>query len=138
MPTDAQFHFSEQDIAAYADLTQDFNPIHSDKAFAATTRLGQPIVFGTMSLALVMEVLEQQLGAQAASGCHIETRFVRPVFVGQSLRVALGHRDAAGMVSFSVFTGADDILAMSGQITWPGQEGARGEAADVANRKDLP
>ncbi len=134
MPDDMPFHFSAQDIAAYAELTQDFNPIHSDSDFAATTRLGAPIVFGTMSLALVLEALERASGPAAARGCSVETRFVRPVFVGQSLRVVLGSRDAGGVMAFSVFTGPDDILAMSGQITWPVQA----LAAQAANRKDLP
>ena len=37
-------------VAAYAELTHDFNPIHLDPAFAATTSFGRPIVHGTWSL----------------------------------------------------------------------------------------
>lgn len=118
MSTDTQFDFSENDIAAYADLTQDFNPIHSDKAFSAKTRLGQPIVFGTMTLALVLEALEHRFGSKATLGCNVDVRFLRPVFVGHSLQVTLNDPDTANIANFSVFTGPDDVLAMSGQITW--------------------
>lgn len=115
MTTNYEFQFSEGDIASYADLTQDFNPIHSDKDFAAKTRIGQPIVFGTMTLALVLELLECHLGPKAVFGCTVDVRFVRPVFVGQSLRVELSDYNKDRIVRFSVFTNAD-ILAMSGQI----------------------
>jgi len=36
-------------ILAYAEITGDFNPIHVDPAFAATTAMGGVIAHGTLS-----------------------------------------------------------------------------------------
>ncbi len=65
-------------VAAYAELTQDFNPIHLDPDFAAKTPLGRPIVHGTLTLSLVWPLV--------APGAALELRFVKPVFVGEEVR----------------------------------------------------
>ncbi len=71
--------FGEAEVAAYAALTADFNPIHLDAAFAADTPFGRPIVHGTLFLALAWELLA---GDETAA----EVRFRRPVFVGEPVR----------------------------------------------------
>ena len=54
-------------VAAYAEVTQDFNPLHLDPAFAATTSFGGPIAHGTLNLALVWEAAAATFGASAGS-----------------------------------------------------------------------
>lgn len=72
-------------IAIYADLTQDFNPIHLDPAFAAKTPMGGVIAHGTMSIGLIWQSLEQSLGAPAFDDVDLDIRFVKPVRVGETL-----------------------------------------------------
>jgi acyl dehydratase len=72
-------------IASYADLTQDFNPIHLDPAFAAKTPMGEVIAHGTMSIGLIWQSLEQSLGASAFVDADLDIRFVKPVRLGETL-----------------------------------------------------
>lgn len=78
-------------ILAYARLTEDFNPLHVDPAFAAATPMGGVIAHGTMSLALaLMAAVEAHMGE--GDILELDVRFVAPVRVGDSVRAVL--RDA--------------------------------------------
>jgi len=75
--------FVDQDaINCYADVTGDYNPIHVDPAFAATTEMGGVIAHGTMSLNLIWQTLERTLGFDAVANLELDIRFRRPVRVG--------------------------------------------------------
>ena len=79
-------------INAYARITDDFNPIHTDPAFAATTPMGGVIAHGTMSLNLIWQMAAQNFrGDFERIGMKI--RFVAPVRPGD--RVAAGGRRTA-------------------------------------------
>lgn len=71
-------------IDAYAEITDDFNPIHTDQAFAATTAMGGVIAHGTMSLNLIWEMAEANFGSD---GRHIglTVRFRAPVRPGDTI-----------------------------------------------------
>lgn len=73
---------TEDVIQAYATLTNDFNPIHVDAAFAATTPMGRPIAHGTMSLCLIWQWLQRNFGAQSLADTDLQVRFVKPVYIG--------------------------------------------------------
>lgn len=69
-------------ILAYAEITGDFNPIHVDPAFAATTAMGGVIAHGTLSMNLIWQLVSTNFGADACQGADIEVRFAHPVRVG--------------------------------------------------------
>ncbi|WP_111735807.1 MaoC family dehydratase [Roseovarius amoyensis] len=66
-------------IMAYADLTDDYNPIHVDREFAEKTEMKGIIAHGTMSLNLIWQSLRKTLGNEAVAGARLNIRFVRPV-----------------------------------------------------------
>jgi 3-hydroxybutyryl-CoA dehydratase len=66
-------------IRLYAEISNDFNPIHLDPEFAAATPMRGVIAHGMLSLALVWQSLRATYGAAAAEGAKLEVRFVRPV-----------------------------------------------------------
>jgi 3-hydroxybutyryl-CoA dehydratase len=72
-------------IAAYAELTNDFNPIHLDPEFAARTPMGGVIAHGTMSIGLIWQSLQRSLGAKAFAGAKLDVRFIKPVRLGEVL-----------------------------------------------------
>lgn len=72
-------------IAAYAELTNDFNPIHLDAEFAARTPMGGVIAHGTMSIGLIWQSLQRSLGVGAFAGARLDVRFVKPVRLGETL-----------------------------------------------------
>lgn len=68
-----------ESILNYADVTNDYNPIHVDQEFAAKSPMKGVIAHGTMSVALIWQALKNTLGADALNRVHLEIRFVRPV-----------------------------------------------------------
>jgi len=103
-------------VASYAALTDDYNPIHLDPAFAAGTAFGRPIVHGTLGLNLVLEAIERTFGEVPAT-LSLDARFVRPVPVGTAIRAGGRLRDAAaGLYEVFVETSAGE-RAVEGTCT---------------------
>jgi 3-hydroxybutyryl-CoA dehydratase len=75
----------EREIGLYADLTNDYNPIHVDAVFAAGTEMGGVIAHGTMSLNLLWQWIAARFGADAVAGTELDVRFRRPVRIGDVL-----------------------------------------------------
>lgn len=65
-------------IHAFAVLSDDFNPIHVDRAFASASPMGGIIAHGPMSMGLLWQALHQALG-QKVIGLALDVRFLRPV-----------------------------------------------------------
>lgn len=72
-------------IRAYAELTDDFNPLHLDEEFAASTPMGRVIAHGTLSLCLMWQWVHQNFDADVFTGLRLDVRFIKPVFVGDLL-----------------------------------------------------
>ena len=81
----AHLDINQQVIAAYADLTSDYNPIHLDQEFAAKTPMGGVIAHGTMSIGLIWQALEKTLGSDCLSNIDLDIRFIKPVRLGDRL-----------------------------------------------------
>ena len=67
-------------------LTQNSNPIHFDRAYAAKTEFGKPLVDSTFTLALVtgQSVIDLSLNVMANLGWD-EVRLPNPVFEGDTI-----------------------------------------------------
>lgn len=81
--------FDVATVARFAEATGDANPIHLDAAFAATTRFGRPIVHGALIASQFSRVLAESLPGPGTIYLEQCSRFVRPVFVGDTVRIAL-------------------------------------------------
>ena len=74
---------SAADVAAYASLLGDDNPVHTDAAYAATTPFKRPIAHGMLSVGLIPAIF-----GSTVHGCIYvsqDLRFRRPVFVGDTV-----------------------------------------------------
>jgi acyl dehydratase len=69
-------------IREFVDATGDDNPLHSDPAFAATTRFGQVIAPGILTGGLVSAVIGTRLPGPGTIYLSQTFRFLRPVMVG--------------------------------------------------------
>jgi acyl dehydratase len=67
-------------------LTQNTNPIHFDRAYAAQTEFGQPLVDSTFTLALVtgQSVIDLSINVMANLGWD-EVRLPNPLFEGETV-----------------------------------------------------
>ncbi len=90
------------DIRRYAEITQDYNPLHLDPEFAATTAYGRPIAHGTMTLSLIWTALMRTFDVHRACDFAIDIKFTKPVFEGDAL-LAGGVRTAETPLAYEVF-----------------------------------
>ncbi len=74
-------------VTAYAHASGDHNPIHLDEEFASTTRFGQRIAHGMLSLAFVWEMVSANYPATWHRGATVKTRFTSPVVPGETVVV---------------------------------------------------
>jgi acyl dehydratase len=79
---------TEADIVTFAGFSGDFNPIHIDHAYAATTPFRRPIAhgFGVFSIASGLGVQTPAVRTIALLGVR-EWRFQLPVFPGDTIKV---------------------------------------------------
>lgn len=104
-------------ILRYAEITNDFNPIHVDPDFAATTPMRGIIAHGMLSLNLVFQALKATYGAAAVEGAKLEVRFVRPVRENDIV-TASGRLSAGSGSTYEVaVTNQDGAPVITGTLT---------------------
>ena len=84
---------TETDLALFAAVSGDFDPIHVDEAYARTTPFGRRIAHGGLSVALLSTVsalISRRARDRGSRGTSVSLgydriRFLAPVFVGDTL-----------------------------------------------------
>ena len=76
-----------EDVALFAAVTGDTNPLHRDPDYAAKTRFGECVAHGMLSAGFISAVL----GTKLAPDCCViylsqRLRFLRPVKIGETIR----------------------------------------------------
>lgn len=75
-----RYHFSQDDVRKFAEVTGDDNPLHLDPDFAATTPFKRPILHGMLSASVFARVFGRDFGG--TGGVHLSQtlEFVRPMY----------------------------------------------------------
>ncbi len=76
---------TQQRIERYAHAAGDFNPIHLDQEFAATTQFGGTIAHGMMVIAFVSEMMTRAYGDSWSSTGKLKLRLRAPSYPGDTL-----------------------------------------------------
>ncbi len=116
---------TESDITNFAGFSGDFNPIHVDHSFAATTPFRRPIAhgFGVFSIASGLGVQSPPVRTIALLGVR-DWKFILPVFSGDTIRVrssvvekTLRGRGKRGEVIWNrCIVNQDDKIVQEGRI----------------------
>ena len=72
-------------IAEFIDAVGDYNPIHSDPAYAAATAFREPIAPGVFTAGLISAVIGTQLPGPGAIYLSQSLKFIKPVMVGDTI-----------------------------------------------------
>ena len=118
---------TEADVVAFAGLSGDFNPLHTDATFAAKTPFGQRVAHGMLS-ASISTGLGQTLGIfEGTTLALMEQTFAykAPVFFGDTIRLRLtvasvkaSSKGGKGVVQFqSDILKQDDTVVCAGSWT---------------------
>lgn len=73
------------DLALFAEVSGDTNPVHLDDAYAKTTTFGGRIAHGMLSAAYISAVLGTRLPGPGAIYLSQSLRFRRPVRIGDEV-----------------------------------------------------
>jgi len=76
---------TEADITAFAEVSGDFNPVHMDEAFAATTQFKSRIAHGMLSAAWLSALIAGELPGPGSIYLSQSLRFRRPVRIGDEV-----------------------------------------------------
>jgi acyl dehydratase len=79
---------TEADIVLHAGQTGDFYPHHMDREWCATQPFGQRVAHGTLILSVAVGMTADVVNPRAMSYGYDAIRFVRPVFIGDTITVA--------------------------------------------------
>lgn len=81
---------TESDIVAFAGLTWDTNPVHTDAVGQASSRFGQRIAHGALGLSVALG-LASRIGVFESCSVALlgvdQWRFLRPLLIGDTVRV---------------------------------------------------
>jgi acyl dehydratase len=75
----------QDDIAAFVDAVGDYNPVHSDPAYAAGTPFRVPIAPGIYTAGLISAVIGTELPGPGAIYLSQSLKFVKPVKAGDTI-----------------------------------------------------
>ncbi|HTW28537.1 MAG TPA: MaoC/PaaZ C-terminal domain-containing protein [Acetobacteraceae bacterium] len=84
---------TEADIIAHAGQTGDFFPHHMDAEWCATQPFGQRVAHGTLILSVAIGMTAGDINPRAMSYGYDRVRFIRPVFIGDTIRVTATIRE---------------------------------------------
>lgn len=76
---------TDAEIRTFAELVNDYNPIHLDDEYARTTRFGKRIAHGMLSGSLISGVLGYQLSERKVLYLSQTLKFTAPVFIGDTI-----------------------------------------------------
>lgn len=80
---------TETDFVVHAGHTGDFFPHHMDAEFMAKSEFGGRIAHGTMIFAIGVGLTATEINPLAFSYGYDRLRFVRPVFIGDTIRTRI-------------------------------------------------
>jgi len=116
---------TESDVVMFAGLSGDYNQLHTDAEFAASTQFGRRIAHGLLGLS-VASGLASRLGfieGTAEAFMSLEWKFRRPIYIGDTIHVEVEvantramPRAGGGIVDFNV-----DVVNQNGETVQKGQ-----------------
>lgn len=78
---------SEQDVADFARLSGDYNPLHMNAEYAARTKFGQRIVHGAFLEALGSKLIGMYLPGKRCLFLSQNSQFKNPAFIDDAVEV---------------------------------------------------
>lgn len=117
---------TEADVLAFAEISGDFNPVHVDEAFAASTRFQGRVAHGMLIASLISALLARKLPGPGAIYVSQSLQFRRPVRLGDHVeaRVEIFGLDAKSA-----------RVSLSCRCTVAGRTVLEGEAVCIAPRR---
>ncbi len=118
---------TEADIGAYAGLTGDYNPVHTDAVFAAATPFGTRIAHGPFGIGLAFGLASRLdlIDGTVIALLSVQWEFRAPVRAGDTLHAGIGVTETRatkqpdrGIVGLSIeMINQDGVVTQTGSCT---------------------
>jgi phosphate acetyltransferase/phosphate butyryltransferase len=77
---------TDRSIQEYAELSGDYNPLHTNPEYAAASRFGSVVAHGPLGLQTVFETVTTWLGVETLpAGAAVEAAYLAPVRPGDAV-----------------------------------------------------
>lgn len=111
--------FTDEDVAAFAKLSGDDNPIHVDADAARRARFDRQVVHGVLVTSLISRLLGTRLPGAGTVLLGQELRYRRPVYPGDRLRATvevLSVREDKPVIVLRTWVESDEVV-LDGEAT---------------------
>lgn len=112
------FAVSDGDMASFAEISGDCNPLHCDDAFARSKGFQGRVVYGALIIAKVSQLIGMELPGRDAIWSGVDMQFAAPLMVGQpaEIEASVAHISAAARsVELTLRIRADGKLIARGK-----------------------
>ena len=81
------FSVTPQQMQQFAEISGDFNPLHTDDAFARAKGFNGVVVYGALMIAKVSQLIGMRLPGRNSVWASVSLDFRKPLYVGQAAQV---------------------------------------------------
>jgi short-subunit dehydrogenase len=104
----AERTFRLPDLLAFAELSGDFNPLHTDPLAARRTQFGECVTHGVFVLMWALDALQKAMGC-SQQWARVNAKFLRPIASGMAV-TAVAVEKTQGQFSITVSEGGRTLL----------------------------
>lgn len=79
-----EFSFTQEQVNDFCKISGDFNPLHWDEEFAATTPFKKPIIHGALIASVFSRVMGMEFPGSGSVYLKQVSEFKRPLYVDQT------------------------------------------------------
>ena len=111
---------TQADVARYAELTGDRNPLHFDEAFARRTRFGRLTAQGGITTGLLHALVAEDMPGPGTVFLSQDWKFTAPVFIGDTIEaraevLSVHERKPVCELAVQVVRGSDGETVLEGK-----------------------
>lgn len=109
--------WTNEDVNAFAELSGDKSPLHTDDEYAATTKFGKRLVHGMLLGAACSAFVGMYLPGRRCLDLRQSLSFRKPVFIGDTTLIegtVIGKSVSTGVITIAItFTKEGTLIAES-------------------------
>jgi 3-hydroxybutyryl-CoA dehydratase len=112
------FRVTAEQMRNFAELSGDFNPLHTDAAFAKHKGHAGPVVYGALLIAKVSQLIGMELPGRDSTWASLSLDFRRPLYVDHAAEVegtVTSVHPATGLIELSL------VLRSEGKVLAKGK-----------------
>lgn len=109
----------ERDVETFAQLSGDYNPLHTDVSYAALTPFKERVVHGMLLGSFVSRLVGMQLPGRRALLVRETLEFIMPVHIGNTINVTgtvVAKSESTGLIELKIVITSGGTVASTGTV----------------------